>query len=377
METVISRISQTLLAAAGAGIVTLALAVSPAHAANEDVLRERAYDQSLSIAERVAAIRELHNFPEGKLVERTVCIWDIVGRSGPIWAAAQDQRSQILEYGVDVNLLPFTNETVIAEELKSGRCDAALMSGLRARLFHRYAGSIDAIGAVPSEKHMELLLKVLAHPNTAPKMVSGEYVILGIAPAGAAFVFVNDRSITSLAKAAGKKVAVLDYDKTQAEMVAQVGATPIATDITRAPAMFNNGVVDVLAAPLVAYEALELYKGMTPNGGIVDYPLAQITMQMIGRSEKFPNELAQLVREAFYQGYDQIMNRLGEEAGKVPDKWWIALPEEDKQEYEVMMQQARLDLRERGYYDADMLTLQRKIRCKLDQSRAECTNPVE
>ena len=41
------------------------------------------------------------------------------------------------------------------------------------------------------------------------------------------------------------------------------------------------------------------------------------------------------------------------------------------------MRDARLELRERGYYSADMLTLQRKIRCRANPSREECTNPVE
>jgi len=34
-------------------------------------------------------------------------------------------------------------------------------------------------------------------------------------------------------------------------------------------------------------------------------------------------------------------------------------------------------LREQGYYSGDMLTLQRKIRCRTDGSREECSNPVE
>ena len=124
-------------------------------------------------------------------------------------------------------------------------------------------------------------------------------------------------------------------------------------------------------------EVLELYKGMSPDGGIVEYPLAQITMQLIGRKDKFPNELAQLVREAFFQNYDLIRERLAEEEAKVPAKWWIPLPEADKKEYEIMMQEARLELRQRDYYDGDMLSLQRKIRCKLEPDRAECANPVE
>src|SRR5690606_3700431 len=200
---------------------------------------------------------------------------------------------------------------------------------------------------------------------------------MGIAPGGAAYVFVNDRKINSLAKAAGKRVPVLDYDPTQARMVAQIGATPVASDIVSAPTKFNNGSVDVLPAPLVAYEVLELYKGLGENGGIIDYPLAQITMQLIGKEDKFPPEVAQLVREAFFEGYEEIMARLQEEADKVPDHWWVSIPDEDKQEYETMMQDARIQLRDEGYYSAEMLTLQRRIRCTVEPTRSECTNPVE
>ncbi|EKF73471.1 hypothetical protein A11A3_13540 [Alcanivorax hongdengensis A-11-3] len=342
-----------------------------------DKLRAIAYDQNRSLDERIAAMQKVAGFTPGKPLRRKICIWDIAGRAGPVFKAAEDQKARLLTYGVDLDVVPYTSESVVAEDLKAGICDAALISGLRARLFNRYTGTIDAIGGLPSRQHMHILLKVLANPKSAYRMVSGEYVILGIAPAGGAYVFVNDRTIDTLANAAGKKVAVLDYDPTQAEMVSQIGATPVASDIVSAPNKFNNGVVDVLAAPLVAYEVLELYKGMSPDGGIINYPLAQISMQLIGRKDKFPNEVAQLVREEFYNSYDRIMQRLDEEAAKVPDHWWIEIPPQDKKEYETMMQQARLTLRGKGYYDADMLTLERKIRCKLDPKRAECANPVE
>ncbi len=324
--------------------------------------------------DQAEVVREAMNLAPGETVERKVCIWDIAGRNGPIFQAAQDQRTRIMEYGVEIQLEPYTNEGVMVDALKSERCDAALMTGLRARLFNTYTGTVDAIGAVPSLKHMRTLLKVLAHPSRADKMVSGEYETLGIAPGGAAYVFVNDREINTLAKAAGKKVAVLNYDETQAEMVAQVGATPVPSDITNAPNKFNNGVVDVLAAPLVAYEVLELYKGMQPDGGIIDLPLAQITMQLIGRDERFPPEVAQVIREAFFNNFDRITERLHGYASQVPDKWWIEIPEEDKQEYQTMMQEARNQLRQEGYYSGAMLELQRRIRCKFDASRAECTN---
>ena len=49
----------------------------------------------------------------------------------------------------------------------------------------------------------------------------------------------------------------------------------------------------------------------------------------------------------------------------------ITIPEKDKQEYEVMMQDARDALRERNYYSADMLTLQSIY--KLNPARSECS----
>lgn len=340
-------------------------------------LRTIAFDSSRSLDERIKAMQAVSGFSPGEPLKRRICIWDIAGRAGPIFKAAEDQKARLLAYGVDLDVVPYTSESVVAEDLKAGVCDAALMSGLRGRLFNRYTGTIDAVGGLPTNEHMRILLQVLASPKSADKMVSGEYVILGVAPAGGAYVFVNDKQINTLANAAGRRVAVLDYDPTQAEMVSQIGATPVASDIVSAPNKFNNGVVDVLAAPLVAYEVLELYKGMEPNGGIINYPLAQISMQVIGRKDKFPNEVAQLVREEFYNNYGLIMDRLKQEEDKVPEHWWIEIPEGDKSEYEVMMQEARLTLREKGYYDADMLSLQRKIRCKLEPQRGECANPVE
>ncbi|EKF73473.1 hypothetical protein A11A3_13550 [Alcanivorax hongdengensis A-11-3] len=334
------------------------------------------YSHDMPVRTRLGAISKmvgLDQMPIESALKRTICIWDIAGRNGPVYGAAMEQRALATEYGIDLEMVPYTNETVMVEAFKAGRCDAALMSGLRARQFNLYTGTVDAIGAMPDDKHMHTLLQVLANPKQAGHMVQGEYVVMGVFPAGAAHIFVNDRSISSLAKAAGHRVAVLDYDKTQAEMVAAMGATPVTTDIVSAPNKFNNGQIDILPAPLVGYELLELYKGMTPDGGIVDYPLTQLSMQLVGRLDKFPNAVAQMIREASLEAYPKVMARLHQETKRIPDHWWIHIPDKDKQQYEVMMQDARDALSERGYYSSDMLSLQRKIRCKYNASRSECS----
>jgi len=312
-----------------------------------------------------------------ELMKRKICVFDIIGNVGPVMGAMRDWSTAAMAWGLDAELVPFTNEAIAAEDLKAGKCDAALITGIRGRDFNKYAGTLDSIGGIPTIDHMRILLQVLAHPSSAGNVGNDSFSLMGVAPAGAAYIFVNDRQINTLSKAAGKKVAVLEYDKTQSILVSQIGATPVASDVTNFSTKFNNGIVDVIAAPLVAYTPLELYKGLSPDGGIINYPLAQITMQLIGRSDRFPAELMQASREYFYSNLDKILEGLDKEMQTVDPKWWVEIPDADKTGYEVMMQEARMQMRDLGYYSADMLTLQRKIRCKIESDRAECVNPVE
>lgn len=310
-------------------------------------------------------------------IKRKICVFDIIGNVGPVMGAMRDWSTAAMAWGLEAELVPFTNEAIAAEDLKAGKCDAALITGIRGRDFNQYAGTLDSIGGIPTMDHMRILLQVMAHPSSADKVTTGSYGLMGIAPAGAAYIFVNDRQINTLAKAAGKKVAVLEYDKTQSILVSQIGATPVASDVTNFSTKFNNGVVDVIAAPLVAYSPLELYKGMSPNGGIIDYPLAQITMQLIARTDRFPADMMQTSREYFFKNLDAVLEGLAKEEKSVDPKWWVQIPDEDKASYEIMMQEARVQMRDQGFYSAEMLALQRRIRCKVESNRAECVNPVE
>lgn len=337
-----------------------------------------AYSTTLTLKEKGQQLKALVGIETpSQYIKRTICIWDPIGRAGPIFQAALDQKAKAQAFGINLKLVPYTNEAIAVEGFKARHCDAALISGLRARSLNKFTGTTDAIGAITTDKEMHTLLYVLSRPAMAKHMVQGPFVTLGIAQGGAAYVFVDDRKINTLAKAAGKKVAVLGYDPVQAEMVAQIGATPIPSTLLSAPNKFNNHVVDVLASPLVAYNAMELYKGMTPNGGIIDYPLAQITMQLIGWRDRIPNVIGQLIREAFFENYNKIDEALNSEVKDIPKHWWIEIPPKDKAEYQLMMQQARLTLRDKGYYSGAMLTLERKIRCKYHPKHKECTNPVE
>jgi hypothetical protein len=309
--------------------------------------------------------------------KRSVCVFDIVGAHGDLFNAMRDFRIEAMKWGMDLDLRPYTNEKIAAEDFKAGQCDAVSMTGLRARGFVPFAGTIDSVGGVPDTNHMRFLLQALADPKSAMKLKTGTYEVAGIAPLGPAFIFTRDKTVNSLTKASGKKVAVLDYDKSQAQMVAQMGASPVPSDITNFAGKFNNGSVDIIAAPLAAYKPLELFKGLEPNGGIINYPFVQLTIQFLVRQDKFAPEFTQKSREYFYVNFDKILAALDKAGQEVPKKYFVEIPKADKVQYEVMMREARIQLRTDGYYNADMLTLLRKVRCKVDSTRGECTDKLE
>ncbi len=313
------------------------------------------------------------------LVKRSVCVWDIVGSHGDMFNAMMDLRLESMKWGVDLELRPYTSEKIAAEDFKAGQCDAISMTGLRTRSFVSYSGTIDSVGSIPDNKHMTLLLQALADPKSAAKLRTGIYEIAGIAPMGSAYIFTRDKTINSITKASGKRVAVLDYDASQAQMVAQIGATPIPSDITNFAGKFNNGSVDIIAAPLAAFKPLELWKGLEPSGAIINYPFIQLTIQFMVRQDKFDSipGYTQKSREYFYANSDKFLLMLDKAGQEVPKKYFVDIPDADKNQYEFMMREARIQLRKDGYYHPEMLTLLRKVRCKLDSARGECTDKLE
>lgn len=310
-------------------------------------------------------------------IKRKFCVWDIAGTHGDVYRTMQDYRLEILKHGVDFELIPYTSEKIAAEDFKAGLCDAVDLTSMRARNFIQYAGTLDAIGAVPTIEHMRLALAALSHPSMADKLRSGPYEVAGIIPIGPAYVFTRDRKIDSITKAAGKRVAVLDFDPTQAKMVAQMGAAPVPSDVTNFAGKFNNGAVDIIVAPLVVYRPFELYKGLEPNGAIIDFPFTQITAQVLVRSDRFKPELLQFAREQIFLNFDKILQILADMSTDIPKKYWVKIPEDEKLRYEIMMRDARIQLRDEGYYHPGMLELLRKVRCKVDATRAECTDKLE
>jgi hypothetical protein len=305
--------------------------------------------------------------------KQVICVFDLVGKNGDVFALMKDYQLAAKNWGADIELRVGQNEAVIAEDFKAGKCDGISVTGMRGRQFNSFTGSLDAIGAIPNIKLAVKVMQGLASPTFAKHMVRGKYEVVGVIPVGDAFLMVNDRSINTVAKAAGKKIAVLDYDEAQKIMVQQIGAQAVTADVTNFGAKFNNGQVDIIGAPAAVFKPLELHKGLGSKGAIVNYPILQVTGNLIIHPDKFPAGYGQKSREWVKSQLPRAFGILGKIKTDIPAKYWMQVPAADKPGYQKLMREARVDLTKRGVYDKRMMKLLWQFRCKEDPKNFECS----
>ena len=306
------------------------------------------------------------------LSAQSLCVFSIEGAQGPLWQRMQDYAVQARSWGVCLTLRPFTDERVAAEDLKAGHCDALLMTGIRARQFNPFTGSIDAIGGLPDYDALQVLIEVLARPQLATKMRHGAYEVAGIMPLGAAYLFLHDRRINSVEKIAGHSMAVLDNDQAQTLMAERIGARPVSSDVSNFASKFNNGVVDIIAAPATAYMPMELYRGVGAHGVVLKMAAAELTFQLVVRQARFSADFAARSRRYFADHFNDAMKLIHASEDEI--LFFFPPPDADRERYRLMMDDARTWLIEQGVYDKDLMQWAKKVRCKLAPSHAECSN---
>ncbi len=310
--------------------------------------------------------------------KKSLCVFDVSGANGDAFAIMKDYQVAAAGWGVDFELKPYTNEKTAADDFKAGKCDAVLLTGLRARTFNKFSSTLEAMGAIPSYDLLEKAIGLLSGPKAGDMLKSGDYETVVILPMGAVYLFVKDKSTRTIESLAGKTIATIDFDQAAKTMVREAGASLNAADISTFAGMFNNGAVDACYSPATAYKPLELEKGIKSNGGIVRYPLAQLTAQVIIRSADFPAEFALKSREWSKGEFGRVLKIAKKAEDAIPAKYWIDVPDADRVRYDQLFLDVRVRLRDTdNVYDKQMLTLMRRLRCQADKSRAECAEKRE
>lgn len=306
-----------------------------------------------------------------------VCVFDLLGKSGESYQMAQEWALAAKAWGGDINLVPRQDEAVADNDFKAGKCDAVFMTEMRARQYNKFVGSIDSLGGAPSNEIAKRAITFALDKRNAAKMVTNlsgkKYEVAGVAPLGSAFIFVRDKKIDSIEKAAGKKFAVLSYDSAQKIMVQRVGAQAVPSDISNFVAKFNNGQVDMVGAPAYAYKPLEIQKGLGSTGAMFNFPVLQITADLVIRPDKFPAGFGQKSRDFFVKNLPKSFSMINRLEASIPAKYKMNLTAEDKLKYQKLLREGRMDLTKQGIYDPSMMSVLKKARCSVEKSNFECS----
>jgi hypothetical protein len=294
--------------------------------------------------------------------DKKLCVYDPAGSSGDAYQTAQRYTAAAQAWGVNFTTKAYTDEAIAASDFANSNCDAVLLTGVRTQQFNRKSYSVEALGLTTNYNQLRTAVQVLAKPNAASLMVSGQYETVGIYPAGAVYLYVRDRSNIDISVLAGKKIATMDFDKAAPFMAEQVGASAVASDIGNFAQKFNNGAVFACYAPATAYSPLELRQGLSTGGGVIQFPLAQLTLQMLIRPDEYPDNFGQQSREWAAGQFDSVLRlTTAAEATINNDGYWISLDPAKTQQYRQMLSEVRGTLVTEGAYDPTIVKLVERI----------------
>lgn len=65
--------------------------------------------------------------------KQVMCVFDLVGKSGDVFSLMKDYQLAAKNWGADIELRVNTNEAVVAEDFKAGKCDGISVTGMRGR----------------------------------------------------------------------------------------------------------------------------------------------------------------------------------------------------------------------------------------------------
>ena len=269
------------------------------------------------------------------------CVFDVLGVQGPFYGTMLEYSTIARKWGVTLELKPYTNEEKAVEDFNAGVCDLISTTGIRARDFNLFSSSIEAIGGINNDAQMKSVIETISRPEAAKLMMQDGYEVAGVLPIGGVYLFLNDRSINSVDKIKGKKIAILAHDLVQLRLAKRLGFQALAADIDDFALKFNQGTADILPAPAIAYMPLELFKGVGNKGLVLKMPISYLSLQVVLRSDKFPANYGQKSRTYFNSMFDSLLKPTRQAEQEI--LYFFPAPDGEYDNYQALLRDARID----------------------------------
>jgi hypothetical protein len=319
----------------------------------------------------------------------SLCVWDPIGAAGPLFDATKNYALAMQKFGVHMKLKSYTDEQVAAEDFRVGQCDGLLATSIRTRPYNSVIPALDYAGATTivhdgkidinaSYEVVRKAMMVFASPGAEKMNIQDRFEVGGILPTGAVYMIVHDRSLFKKDKGfAGTRMMALDNDKEAAYLIQRAGAQPVACDLKTFVTKFNNGSLDVIFAPAVAYQPLEIFRGMGPNGGMSRFPLAFTSIQLILDRTRFPEGFGLHSRQYWVGQFGAVTAAVRRAEADIPPQVWVDYEPEQAAKYVASQRDLRVEMANNGFYNKVGLKVMKRVRCSVYAAAPECATQAE
>lgn len=310
-----------------------------------------------------------------ELEQKTICAWDPIGTKGPVMSFLSDLKAEAFKWGISFDFVRYEEAKDAARDLSTDRCDISVVTGAVSRDLVPFGGTLNAIGGITSEKELQVVLAAITSPKASPLLSHNNFEVVGSMPVGSMYAFVNDRKIRSIDDFKQRRIAVLEEDIQTKMFVTLAGGIPVKETLASIGPSFNDRYVDVALMPALAYELLELHKGMGDRGGVMDLRLFYGMLIAVAKKSGFSEDFGAKMREYIYSRLKNVMTMIENAEMAIPSYYWIRTPAQSKANLESFYKDIRLVLKISDHLDHRALSFLWKIRCGVSPQREECELP--
>lgn len=302
----------------------------------------------------------------------TICVFDVMAAAGDTVSLVRDFSLVAKSWDVDFVTRVYTDEKDVQRAYNNKECQAMVLPDFAVRPYNHFMGSFSAVGSIQSEQMAATMIRALSSPRTAHLMIEKQNEVAGIIPVGSVFVMNNNRQMTKLSDAIGKRFMALENDPVYLRMIEAFGAKPVIVNLAKYGAVFNNGGADIIAAPAALYQPFELYKGIGSAGAAVRYPVLYLSLNLVIDPKFFPEGFGQRSRNWFVGQLPRLLSNIRKTEQQIPERVWLDISNEEKVAYGRLMREMRRRFVADGTYNPRMLAIVQRTQCALDATHYNC-----
>ena len=302
----------------------------------------------------------------------TWCVYDFTGNHGMTMQLMRDYAIASKKWGVNAQHKVYSSDQAALHAFQQQQCDGVVASTFLLREYNPFVGTLNAVGLMPNNQVAEQTFMALAHKDTAQYMQYKGYETVGWMPIGSAYFMVKDREINSITELAGRRIGALKEDPSQSRMIRRVGAQVVFINFDNAANFFIDNKVDILPAPIYAYQPFKLDRGLGQRGGVINFPISYISLSAIVRKDAVPKDYGQQSREWFKNNTPKMMRNVLNWEKSMPTKYWYDIPLADRSSYQRLVMQLRKEFIKSGLYHPAAINMVLKLHCHHNPQYFEC-----